>query len=131
MTNQNFFNKFSSSSRFYLANQNIFFITSVFYLGKHNKFSSSSISYLPSADDTESNLPSIITGSTRSLPNLDENKLNSPQPPFKSEQLDLNNQFSTIFREKKPKTEQEMDKLAEPIFEQRARAIEQYEKELE
>lgn len=65
------------------------------------------------------------------MPNLDQNKLNNPQPPFKSEQLNINKQFSAVFREKNPKAEEEMDKLAEPIFEQRARAIEQYEKELE
>lgn len=85
----------------------------------------------PEKEDPFFGLKCGFTDSSKSIPDSVKEKQIYPQPPFENEQLDIAKKVREMFYKEKPTTVEEIDKLLEPIKEERAKAIEQYEKELE
>lgn len=94
-------------------------------------FTSCCINKLPGPENEDPGVKSAFSGSTRSLPESFKDKQINPQPFFENEQLDIAKKVKIMFYKEKPITVEEIDKHIKPIKEERANAIEQYEKELQ
>lgn len=94
-------------------------------------FTSSCINKLPGPENENPGVKSAFSGSTRSLPDSFHDKQINPQPPFENKQIDIARKVRIAFYKEKPTTIEEIDRIMKPIKEERSKAIEQYEKELE